>query len=89
MSLIINGFSENSIGIVTPYALQVNLIKTLLGEYENVKIGSVETFQGDERDIILLSTVRTVQADTKIDAARQLGFIKCPNRINVAASRAR
>lgn len=89
MSLIRNGFPEHSIGVITPYALQVNLIGRMLEKYPVVKVGTVEIFQGEERNVILLSTVRTMAVDAKIDAERQLGFIKCPNRINVAASRAR
>lgn len=84
-----NGFNETHIGVVSPYALQVNLIQSMLGGYKSVKVGTVEQFQGDERHIILVSTVRAVAADTLMDADRRLGFIKCANRINVAASRAR
>lgn len=82
---------ESDIGIVTPYALQVNLLKSMFAcdVLNDVKIGTVEEFQGDERNIILVSTVRTFAADTEIDADRRLGFIKCANRINVVASRAR
>lgn len=58
-------------------------------DYKTLKVGTVEEFQGDERHIILVSTVRTTVADTQMDADRRLGFIKCKNRINVAASRAR
>lgn len=61
----------------------------MLSDYKLVKVGTVEQFQGDERHIILVSTVRATAADTQIDAVRRLGFINCANRINVAASRAR
>lgn len=83
------GIAEGSIGVVTPYALQANLMKNLLGEYKSVKIGTVEEFQGDERDIILVSTVRTDMVDAQFNADRRLSFIKCPHRINVATSRAK
>lgn len=89
---MLNGFCESHIGVVTPYALQVNLIRAILKEdhdWTDIKIGTVEEFQGDERHIILVSTVRTALSDAKIDIDRRLGFIKCASRINVVASRAR
>lgn len=64
-------------------------MKNLLGEYNSVKIGTIEEFQGEERHVILLSTVRTATADAHTDSIRRLGFIQCSSRINVATSRAR
>lgn len=61
----------------------------MLSEYASIKIGTVEEFQGDERDIILVSTVRSTTSNRQDDADRRLGFIECPHRINVATSRAK
>lgn len=55
------------------------------------KIGTVEEFQGQERDVIILSTVRArhyigMGAASVRDS---LGFVACPERTNVALTRAR
>lgn len=79
---------ELSIGIVTPYAGQVAAIQEKLGKiYEsddgfNVVVMSVDGFQGGEKDIIMLSTVRT-------SSRASLEFISSPQRTNVALTRAR
>jgi superfamily I DNA and/or RNA helicase len=50
----------------------------------DVKIGSVEEFQGQERMVMILSTVRVMEMEDD-----SMGFISNPNRINVALTRAR
>ncbi|KAH8263820.1 hypothetical protein KR038_007925, partial [Drosophila bunnanda] len=82
---------EDQIGILTPYAKQVKTIKNLFSG-TNVtmpKIGSVEEFQGQERDIMLISTVRSSQSLLRTDSQMSLGFVKSNKRMNVAISRAR
>ena len=67
---------------------------------ERLRVGSVDAFQGKEFDVVLLSCVRTYQppkqAQNGEDAAerekqlnRQFGFLRLPNRMNVAMSRQR
>jgi len=80
-----------SIGVICMYKSQVSLIRSLFMEspvcraatYEHlVEVGTVDSFQGRERDIILLSLVRSNPSLNK-------GFLRLPNRINVAISRAK
>lgn len=86
------GFTENDIGVITPYSLQVKDLRLLCEhQFENrsIKIGSVEEFQGQERNIIIISTVRSKSKNMLNDEKYGLGFIKNSRRLNVAISRAR
>ncbi|KAG5684121.1 hypothetical protein PVAND_013365 [Polypedilum vanderplanki] len=91
------GISMKSVGIITPYALQVKALRKIINESmpdncDAIKVGSVEEFQGQERDIILISTVRTTRTFTSNDPSQNtagLGFLQSGKRTNVAISRAR
>ncbi|WP_447858115.1 DEAD/DEAH box helicase [Pseudomonas aeruginosa] len=68
---------------------------------ERLRVGSVDAFQGKEFDVVLLSCVRTYEqaksrqtsgdaiADREKQLNRQFGFLRLPNRMNVAMSRQR
>jgi hypothetical protein len=68
---------------------------------ERLRVGSVDAFQGKEFDVVLLSCVRTYQLErtSKVQESdadgrdkqlnRQFGFLRLPNRMNVAMSRQR
>ncbi|XP_058807139.1 putative helicase MOV-10 [Phymastichus coffea] len=78
---------ENEIGIVTPFTAQKLKIKRVLQEdnYLNVDVGTVELFQGQEKDVIILSTVRS--KTFKHDDEKHIGFLSNPKRFNVALTR--
>ncbi|KAG4074469.1 hypothetical protein HA402_015758 [Bradysia odoriphaga] len=90
-TLVKLGQKPSDIGIITPYTQQVKTIRKELirNDASDVKVGTVEEFQGQERKVILLSTVRTVERHLANDLRHSLGFIRHPNRMNVAISRAR
>jgi hypothetical protein len=68
---------DESLGIVTPYDAQRNALQALFRD-TGVKADTVDKFQGQERPIIIISTV-----DNQISM-----FADDPNRLNVAISRA-
>lgn len=78
---------EKSIGVITPFVNQKKLIEEelKLRNLNNVVCGTVHAFQGDEKDVVLFSTVLTNQTQ-----AGTYGWIKNNKElINVATSRAR
>ena len=82
--------SLKEIGIITPYQKQVSKIRQALKAKgcEAVDVGSVEQFQGDERRVIILSTVRSSVEYLELDAQYNLGFVASPKRFNVSVTRA-
>ncbi len=79
--------SGRSVGVITPFVNQKNLIESLLKKngLSHVTCGTVHAFQGDEKDVILFSTAITNQ--TKAGTYNWLKNNK--ELINVATSRAR
>lgn len=78
---------EKSIGVITPFVNQRKLIETALKQQnlQNVVCGTVHAFQGDEKDVVLFSTVITDQTQ-----AGTYEWLKNNKElINVATSRAR
>lgn len=77
------------VGIISPYRAQVQYLKKLIKKYEFFKpyrrlisVNTVDGFQGQERDVILISLVRS-------NDEGQIGFLKDLRRMNVAITRAR
>ena len=77
------------VGIISPYRAQVQYLKKLIKKYEFFKpyrrlisVNTVDGFQGQERDVILISLVRS-------NDEGQIGFLKDLRRMNVAMTRAR
>ncbi|XP_067861022.1 RNA helicase Mov10l1-like [Heptranchias perlo] len=81
----------SDIGVITPYQKQVQKIRILLrsGYLSNIKVGSVEEFQGRENLVIIVSTVRSSEENLDEDARYVLGFLSDPKRFNVVITRAK
>ncbi|XP_039242571.1 protein ZGRF1 [Pipra filicauda] len=85
-SLIASGIEGAAIGVITLYKSQMYKIQSLLSgvhseafEVKPVQVSTVDAFQGAEKEVIVLSCVRT----------RQFGFIDSEKRMNVALTRAK
>lgn len=74
------------VGIIAPYNNQVNLIKKRL-KYECIKVETVHKFQGQENDVIILSTVSDKVKISEDDEFND--FMNDPKLLNVAISRAK
>lgn len=75
------------IGVITFYAAQVEAIEEMLKREnrpikQNVTVNTVDGFQGDEREIIILSSVCA-------NNRKDIGFLNDPRRLNVAITRAK
>ncbi|XP_069711219.1 5'-3' DNA helicase ZGRF1 isoform X6 [Phaenicophaeus curvirostris] len=85
-SLIASGIEGSTIGVITLYKSQMYKIQNLLGSVHSeafkikaVQVSTVDAFQGAEKEVVVLSCVRT----------RQMGFIDSEKRMNVALTRAK
>ncbi|TFK72808.1 P-loop containing nucleoside triphosphate hydrolase protein [Pluteus cervinus] len=86
------GLTSADIGVISPYRAQCQKIRALLralgGGAENVKVASVEEYQGKEHRVIIISTVRSSRDLIQYDVRHTLGFVANPRRFNVAVTRA-
>ncbi|KAJ3904549.1 P-loop containing nucleoside triphosphate hydrolase protein [Lentinula edodes] len=81
--------TDNDIGVIAPYHAQVRKLRVALRPIADaVKVGSVEEFQGQERRVIIISTVRSSKEFVEYDLKHTLGFVANPRRFNVAVTRA-
>ncbi|XP_052537969.1 protein ZGRF1 [Tympanuchus pallidicinctus] len=85
-SLIASGIHGSAVGVITFYKSQMYKIQNLLRSVHSeafpvkaVQVSTVDAFQGAEKEIVVLSCVRT----------RQTGFTDSEKRMNVALTRAK
>ncbi|EPQ53721.1 hypothetical protein GLOTRDRAFT_44808, partial [Gloeophyllum trabeum ATCC 11539] len=75
--------TADCVGIITPYLAQRGKILKILPEaFQKVKVGTVEEFQGQERMVIIVSTVRSKPGHVGGDIRHALGFVAQPRRTN-------
>lgn len=78
--LIESGVPPQDIGIIAPYAAQVQLLKKQLGPDSLIEVSTVDGFQGREKEVIILTLVRS-------NDERDVGFLSEERRLNVAITR--
>ena len=79
--------NELTFGVISFYRGQVEALRQRLGnkvDGKTLHVGTVDSFQGKEFDIVFLSLVRT---SNLLDKEDPFGFLTIPNRLNVAMSR--
>lgn len=84
------GLEPGQIGVITPYEGQRAYVCSHMiaagplrsASYDEIEVASVDSFQGREKDIIVLSCVRS-------NDHQGIGFLNDPRRLNVALTRAR
>lgn len=77
----------SEIGVISPYAEQVRFLRTQIAEDGfaqglNLEVDSIDGFQGQEKDVIYISLVRS-------NDHGEIGFLADERRLNVALTRAR
>nr|GMD82330.1 regulator of nonsense transcripts 1 homolog [Ipomoea batatas] len=85
-----SGVVPAQIGVITPYEGQRAYIVNYMSRngalrqqlYKEIEVASVDSFQGREKDYIILSCVRS-------NEHQGIGFLNDPRRLNVALTRAR
>jgi len=80
-------YEEASIGVISPYAEQVRYLNYEVSEDEQLKslditVNTIDGFQGQERDAIIISLVRSNESGI-------IGFLADERRLNVAMTRAK
>ena len=75
------GLDPRQLALITPYVAQVKLLKTMV-KIPALEIGSVDGFQGREKEAAIVSLVRSNEAG-------EVGFLRDVRRMNVALTRAR
>lgn len=75
------GVRSRDIAVITPYVAQVKRLKAMIDD-SGVEIGTVDGFQGREKEVVILSLVRSNEKG-------EVGFLTDQRRMNVALTRAR
>lgn len=89
-TLFKSGITGDQIGVITPYESQRAYVINHMAKsgtmgaqyYKDVEVASVDSFQGREKDFIILSCVRS-------NEHQGIGFLRDPRRLNVALTRAK
>ncbi|KAF6024176.1 DNA2 [Bugula neritina] len=84
-TLIQAGVAADSIGVITPYQAQVQLLKSMLST-SDVEVNTVDQYQGRDKSIIIISFART---EVSSNSKKTEGILSDARRLNVALTRAK
>ena len=89
--LIRRNVPEQDIGIITPFPQQVLKIRKALMSLRmrDIEIGGVQQYLGQEKEVIILSTVRSTANHEEYDRTFRMGYLSNPKRLNFSLNRAR
>lgn len=77
------------LGIISPYAAQVSLLRQILPEQFKDCVHTIDSIQGSEYDIVIFSFVRSFSKKYAENPSVDVGFVADMRRLNVSLSRAR
>ena len=77
-----NILSAGEVAVISPYRAQVTWVQNELEKNSRVTVNTIDSFQGQEEDIVYISLVRSNEQS-------EIGFLKDYRRMNVAMSRAK
>ena len=77
-----HGLKESDIAVIAPYVRQVDLIRQSLPDAIRLCAATVDSYQGCEREVVILSLTRS-------NDLQKVGFLADERRLNVAATRAK
>jgi superfamily I DNA and/or RNA helicase len=74
--------SDFQFAIISPYRAQVDLLQTEFAGMQHVTVNTIDSFQGQEREVVYISMVRSNEKS-------EIGFLRDYRRMNVAMTRAK
>ena len=79
---LVRNASTDSVGVITPHNAQKGLLKNLLSDVKDIRVDTVERYQGGEADFIIISSTVSDPDYVRTES----DFLLNLNRINVAIS---
>jgi superfamily I DNA and/or RNA helicase len=85
-ALRVEGNAPADCALLSPYRAQVKRLEKYMGTDHSVAVKTVDSFQGKEADVVIISLVRQNSGQ---DALKRIGHLDNEARVNVMCSRAK
>lgn len=103
LGVLLPHLRHHSIALIAPYKAQVYKLRNALRDAPDlaslqqerrqqdaeIEFGTVDGFQGREKDVVIFSAVRSSRSDGRGHSGRSIGFVADERRLNVAITRAK